>query len=99
MEPTSVFKILLSLVSLAGEPIGIVEGLSERKFDTMAACVQAAPDEISKLTAFIKKNRAGDQFIVGMAMCWNSGETEHSEPIWPDKTKMETPTKSGEKDI
>lgn len=99
MEPTAVFKILLLIVSLAGQTIGVVEAPSAQKFDSMEACVQAAPAEISKATAFIKENGVADKLMVGMAMCWNGDETQHSGPIAPDKTKMETPIKRGEKDI
>lgn len=99
MEPVAVFKVLLLLVTLAGEPVGVVEGPSAQKFDTMEACVQTAPDEISKATVFIKENGVSDKITVGMAMCWNGSETEHSEPILPSKIRMETPMKPGEKDI
>jgi hypothetical protein len=95
----AMYHILILLVSLAGQPIGVAEGPSAQKFDTMEACVQAAPAEITKAVNFIKENGASDKVMVGMAMCWNVEQTEHSEPVTPDKTKMETPMKSGEKDI
>jgi hypothetical protein len=93
------YHILILLVTLAGEPIGVAEAPSAQKFDTMEACVQAAPGEISKATAFIKENGAVDKVTVGMAMCFSLTEKEHSEPILPSKIRMETPAKSGEHDI
>ena len=93
------FKILMLIVSLAGEPIGATEGPSAAKFDSMDACVQAMPSEISKATASIKENGVADKIKVGIAMCFSSDKKQHSEPVEPDKTKMETPANRGEKDI
>jgi hypothetical protein len=65
----------------------------------MAACVQAVPSEIGKATVLIREKGAADKVMIGIAMCFSTDGKEHSEPVSPDKTKMETPLKSGEKDI
>ena len=93
------YHILVLLVSLAGQPVGVSEGPSAAEFNSMAACVQAVPAEISKATVSIKENGVSDKIMVGIAMCFSTDGKEHSEPVSPAETKMETPLKPGEKDI